>query len=391
MTILSKSRTARPAFIILLTAITLNCSAQDGLKHSDAVSFQVDTVVGGLENPWSLAFLPNGDMLVTEKPGRLRIIRDGQLLDESVPGVPEVYARGQGGLLDVILHPEFEENSFIYMSYSHPGDADGESTTAVVRARFENDALHDVEEIFVADSRGRGHYGSRLAFDADGYLFVTVGDRQAPPRGDLEAHPSQDLSNHHGTINRLHDDGQVPEDNPFVGNPDAKPEIWSYGHRNPQGLAIDPGNGRIWSVEHGPQGGDELNLVRRGANYGWPVIGYGVNYGSGDPIHESTHRDGMEQPITYWVPSIATSGLMIYTGEAFPQWQGSIFVGGLAGTQVARVQMDGENVDYEETLLERQGRIRDIRQGPDGFIYVLIDDGGGPRSVLRLTPERISN
>jgi len=348
--------------------------------------YRIVTVAEGLAHPWSLAFLPGGDMLVTERPGRLRIIRNGALLPDSVPGVPAVLAQGQGGLLDVVPHPDFAANRLIYLSFSKPvGDGRG-ATTAVVRGRFEHDRLTAVQEIFTADTRGGGHYGSRLAFDRDGYLFITVGDRQAAPRGNLAAHPAQDRSNHHGTIVRLHDDGRVPADNPFVNTPGARPEIWSWGHRNPQGLAVHPATGDLWAAEHGPQGGDELNLIQRGRNYGWPVIGYGVNYGSGSAIHESTHREGMEQPAHYWVPSIATSGLMIYTGDRFPAWRGSIFVGGLAGEQLARLTMDGTRVAGEETLVRRRGRIRDVRQGPDGLIYVVFDAEGRRPSVVRLEP-----
>ncbi len=349
--------------------------------------YRVVTVVDALVHPWSIEFLPNGDMLVTERPGRLRIVRDGALLQEPVSGVPEVFAQGQGGLLDVVAHPEFSSNRLIYLSYSKPVAGEDGATTAVVRGRLEDGRLTNVEEIFEAVSRGRGHYGSRIAFDGDGYVFVTVGDRQAPSRGDLEAHPAQDLSNHHGTILRLHADGRVPEDNPFVDSAGALPEIWSYGHRNPQGLAFHPTTGDLWSNEHGPQGGDELNLILPGRNYGWPVIGYGVNYRSGTAIHEGTHRDGMEQPAHFWVPSIATSGLMIYTGERFPQWQGDVFVGGLAGEQLARLELDGTDVVFEETLVSGLGRIRDVRQGPDGYIYLAVDgDDDEATPIVRLEP-----
>jgi glucose/arabinose dehydrogenase len=301
--------------------------------------------------------------------------------------VPEVFAQGQGGLLDVVPHPDFASNRFLYLSFSKPNAEGSEATTAVVRGRFENDRLTNVEEIFEAVSRGRGHYGSRLAFDRDGFLFITVGERQVPSRGDLEAHPAQDISNHHGTINRLHDDGRVPADNPFVDRPNARPEIWSYGHRNPQGLAIHPETGDVWATEHGPQGGDELNLIRPGLNYGWPVVGYGVNYGSGTAIHEGTRRDGMESPVHFWVPSIATSGLLIYTGDKFPEWRGNLFVGGMAGQQLARLTMDGQQVEIEETLVHGLGRVRDVRQGPDGYIYLAIDDRrGGTTPVVRLEP-----
>jgi glucose/arabinose dehydrogenase len=360
-------------------------SAQAPVLRSAYHDYRVVTVADGLVNPWSMAFLPGGDMLVTERPGRLRIVRDGALRPEPVPGVPEVFAQGQGGLLDVALHPDFATNRLVYLSYSKPvGDG---STTAVVRGRLEGDRLQEVEEIFEADTRGRGHYGSRLAFDADGYLFITVGERQVPSTGNLEAHPAQDPSNHHGTVNRIHDDGRVPEDNPFVGQPGHRPEIWSYGHRNPQGLVVNPETGDVWATEHGPQGGDELNLIRPGHNYGWPVVGYGVNYRTGLAIHEGTHREGMEPPVHFWVPSIATSGLLLYTGDRFPEWRGNLFVGGLAGEQIARLTLDGREVVAEETLLHGHGRVRDIRQGPDGYIYVAIEDRSGePTPIVRLEP-----
>jgi glucose/arabinose dehydrogenase len=224
-------------------------------------------------------------------------------------------------------------------------------------------------------------------FDRNGMLFITVGDRQAPPRGNLEAHPAQDLTNHHGKIIRIHDDGRVPQDNPFVSRSGAMPEIWSYGHRNMQGLALHPQTGDLWEVEHGPQGGDELNLIQAGKNYGWPVIGFGVNYGSGAAIHAGTHREGMEQPVHIWVPSIATAGLLIYTGDKFPEWRGNFFAGGMNGQQLARLEMNGQRVRIEETLLKDQGRIRDVRQGPDGFIYLAIDDREGkPTRIVRLEP-----
>lgn len=359
---------------------------QPAIEQSTHHDFRVVTVAEGLEVPWSMAFLPGGDMLVTERPGRLRIIRDGMLLEAPVSGVPEVFAQGQGGLLDVRPHPDFQTNRLVYLSYSKPL-GDDESTTAVVRGTLEDDALTGVEEIFEADTRGGGHYGSRLAFDADGYLFVTVGDRQASPSGDLESHPAQDLSNHHGVVLRLHDDGTVPDDNPFVDQAGAHPEIWSYGHRNPQGLAFHPQTGTLFADEHGPQGGDEVNQIQPGLNYGWPVVGYGMNYGSGSAIHQGTHRDGMEPPEHVWIPSIATSGLMIYDGDRFPGWQGDMFVGGMAGQQLARLEMEGDVIRVEETLLLGIGRVRDVRQGPDGYIYVAIEDRGGePTPVVRLEP-----
>jgi glucose/arabinose dehydrogenase len=370
--------------VILSVAVV---SGQSPVHRSALHDYRTVTVADGLINPWSLAFLPGGDILLTERPGRLRVIRNSKLVAEPVAGVPRVLAEGQGGLLDVVLHPSFATNRLIYLSFSKPIGDGKEATTAVVRARFENDRLSNVEEIFEAKSRGRGHYGSRLAFDRNGYLFITVGDRQVPPAGDLAAHPAQDLSNHHGKVLRLHDDGRVPADNPFVKRAGALPEIWSYGHRNMQGLAIHPETGDIWLNEHGPQGGDELNLVRPGLNYGWPVIGYGVNYTTGQAIHTGTHRDGMEQPVHVWVPSIGVSGLLVYTGSKFPEWRGSLLAGGMAAQRVARLTMNGQRVVQEETLVRGVGRVRDIRQSPDGYIYLSIEDrGGAPTSIIRLEP-----
>ena len=372
--------------LVLTTATAAVAQDPGAFRRSAYYDYRIVTVAEGLVNPWSMAFLASGDVLVTERPGRLRVIRDDELLTDPVPGVPEVLAEGQGGLLDVVLHPDFSTNRLIYLSYSKPYADEEGATTAVARARFENDRLTDLEDIFVANSRGRGHYGSRLAFDSEGFLFISVGERQAPSRGDLEAHPAQDPTNHHGTINRIHDDGRIPADNPFIGRAGIEPSIWSYGHRNPQGLAIHPETGDIWATEHGPQGGDELNLIQPGRNYGWPVIGYGVNYGSGLAIHEGTMRDGMQSPLHFWIPSIATSGLMVYSGDRFPGWKGDIFAGGLAGEQIARLTMDGQRVLSEETLVQRLGRIRDIRQGSDGFIYIAIDGRNGATPIVRLEP-----
>ncbi len=371
----------------LLLFIAAAANAQEKTYTAAQHDYRVVPVAEGVVQPWSMAWLPNGDMLITEKPGRLRIVRDGKLLPEAVPGVPPVFYQGQGGLFEVLPHPDFEENQTIYLSFAKPvGEG---STTAVIRARLENDRLTDVTEIFAAEASGRSHYGGKMVFDKDGYLFLTAGDRQAPSTGDLTAHPAQDLSNHHGVIVRLNDDGTVPNDNPFVGEQGVQPEIWSYGHRSPQGLAIHPETGDLWMTEHGPQGGDELNLVTPGTNYGWPVVGYGVNYASSTPIHERQTLTGMESPKRFWVPSIATSGLMIYEGDKFPEWQGDIFVGGLAGELVSRLEMgeDFREVIREEELVYGMGRVRDVRQGPDGYIYVAIEDrAGAPTAVVRLEP-----
>jgi glucose/arabinose dehydrogenase len=359
----------------------------DTLLRSTLHDYRVVTVVEALVQPWSIAFVPGGDMLVTERPGRLRIVRQGKLLPQPVDGVPTVFHVGQGGLLEVKPHPNFASNRLLYLSYSKP-HADGkQSTTAVLRGRFENDRLTGVEPIFESLSQGRGHYGGKLAFDKSGYLFITLGDRQVPPEGNLAAHPAQDLSNHHGKIVRLHDDGRVPADNPFVSRAGARPEIWSYGHRNVQGLLIHPETGDVWADEHGPQGGDELNRIQPGKNYGWPIIGFGVNYTTGLAIHSGTHREGMEQPVRVWVPSIGISGLMLYDGDRFPQWRGNLFIGGMAGQQLSRLTLQGQRVTNEEALVQQMGRIRDIRQGPDGLIYLVTEDRDGkPTPIYRLEP-----
>ncbi|HIC16387.1 MAG TPA: PQQ-dependent sugar dehydrogenase [Gemmatimonadetes bacterium] len=370
-----------------LVSVALPEDSRAQIHRSTLHDYRVVPVSDGLQNPWSIAFLPGGDILVTERPGRLRVIRKGMLLPDAIPGVPEVFARGQGGLMDVQPHPDFASNGLIYITYSKPyTDLEG-ARTVLIRGTFQNDALTNVEELFSAQAVGGGHYGSRIAFDGNGYVFITAGDRQVPSRGDLYAHPAQDLSNHHGVVVRLHDDGRIPADNPFVGTEGALGEIWSYGHRNPQGLAFHPMTGELWANEHGPQGGDELNVVLPGRNYGWPVIGYGVNYGSGSTIHEGTLKEGMESPKHFWVPSIATSGLMIYTGDKFPAWRGNIFVGGLGGEQLSRLTIDGHTILNEETLFQRMGRIRDVRQGPDGYIYLAIEDRrGAPTGVVRIEP-----
>jgi glucose/arabinose dehydrogenase len=372
----------------LIVSVGVLLSAQ-AVMRSALHDYRVVTVVDSLVQPWSIAFLPGGDILVTERgPARLRIIRQGKLLPQAVEGLPPVFTgNNQAGLLEVMPHPNFASNRMLYLTYSKPLADGKESTTALVRGRFENDRLTDVQQLFESVSRGRGHYGGKIAFDKSGFLFLTLGDRQVPPEGNLEAHPAQDLTNHHGTIVRLHDDGRVPADNPFVNQAGAKPEIWSYGHRNVQGIAIHPETGDVWANEHGPQGGDEVNRIQRGLNYGWPVIGFGVNYQTGLAIHSGTHRKGMEQPVHIWVPSIGISGMMIYTGDKFPQWRGNMFVGGMVGQQLARLTLTGQRVTQEETLVPQMGRIRDVRQSPDGYIYLVTDDRDAkPTPIYRLEP-----
>jgi glucose/arabinose dehydrogenase len=378
---------AATAAFLVAAPLAQSVAAQGTVYKSTVHDYRVVTVASGFVNPWGMAFLPGGDLLVTERPGRLRIVRGGQLLPQPVEGVPAVVARGQGGLLDIVLHPQFATNRYLYLSFSKPVGENNAATTAVIRAKFENDKLTDVKEVFLAETRGApGHFGSRLAFGPDGMLYITVGDRQVPPAGNLEAHPAQDPTNHHGTINRIHDDGRIPADNPLVARVGAQGSIFSFGHRNPQGLAFDR-DGNLWSTEHGPQGGDELNLIEAGKNYGWPVIGFGVNYRSGAIIHQGTVREGMEQPRHVWVPSIGVSGLMVYSGDKFPEWNGSIFAGGLVGEQLARFTRSGTQVALADVLVRGQGRIRDVRQGPDGFVYLALENrDGSPSSIVRLEP-----
>ena len=346
--------------------------------RSDEHSFRVVKVVEGLEQPWSLAFLPDGRMLVTEKAGRLRIVAQGKLDPKSVEGVPEVTVHGQGGLHDVALHPGFAKNGLVYLAYAARG-SDGVGTE-LARGRLAGYRLEDVQVLFRQSPKGnaRQHFGGRIVFDRAGYLYLTLGDRAQQER-------AQRPDDHAGSLIRLHDDGRVPDDNPFAGRPGWKPEKFDLGHRNMQGAALHPQTGILWTHEHGPQGGDEVNVIRPGVNYGWPVITYGVNYGIGTKIGEGTHKPGMAQPIHYWVPSIAPSGMAFYTADRFPRWKGDLFVGALRDQMLVRLKLDGEKVVKEERLLKGVlGRIRDVRAGPDGFIYLLTDESRGV--LARLEP-----
>ena len=380
-------------------------AGSDEIVQTAFHDFRVVEVARGLVNPSGLEFTPDGDLLVTERPGRLRIIRKGVLLKDSVAGLPPIQAIGRGaralasleqaGLRDVVLHPDFATNRLLYISYVKPG-ADSLGSIAVIRGRFENDRLTNVQEIFHARADGNltpraSMWGGRLAFDRQRYLYLTLGDRQWPATGDLTAHPAQLPSVHNGKTIRLHDDGRVPADNPFVNTPGVLPEIWTSGHRNAQGLAVHPETGDVWSNEHGPQGGDEVNLLRSGRNYGWPVVGYGVNYTTGRNIHEGTLREGMEPPVHVWVPSIGVSGMVFYTGNAFPSWKGDMLVGGLSGQRLVRLRLAGQRIVRQEDLLRDIGRVRDVEQGPDGLIYLALDGGtrdadGPPTAILRLEP-----
>jgi len=340
---------------------------------------RVNTLTEGLAHPWSIAFLPDGRMLVTERAGQLRVInKDFKLNPQPVSGVPAVAAVGQGGLMDVVLHPKFAENSLVYVSYV-AGDRNGVGTE-VARGMLKNNQLENLQVIFRMEPKLRTgyHFGSRIVFDREGYLFITLGDR-----GEMER--AQNPGDHNGSVIRLHDDGRVPKDNPFVGKPGWRAEKFTLGNRNMQGAALHPQTGLLWTHEHGPQGGDEVNVIRAGVNYGWPVITYGANYGTGTKIGEGTAREGMAQPLHKWVPSIAPSGMTFYTGNKFAKWRGDLFVGALKDQMLVRLKLDGEKVVREERLLKNVlGRIRDVRTGPDGFVYLLTDE---PNGVLaRLEP-----
>ena len=346
--------------------------------RSEAGPVKVVEVARGLETPWSLAFLPDGRMLVTERPGRMRIVSSAGDLSAPIKNVPEVHAKGQGGLLDVVLSPDFRDDRTIFFSYAEPTQRG--ARTAVARATLDAGALSlsDVNVIFAQrdDPPGNNHWGSRLVFDGDGNLYVTLGDRFN------YRDKAQDLDSHLGKVVRIRPDGSVPPDNPYIGRPRALPEIWSYGHRNVQGAALHPETGVLWLHEHGPQGGDEVNIVKPGRNYGWPVITYGREYGTGMRIGEGTERKDIEAPVHYWVPSIAPSGMAFYTGDAFPHWKGSLFVGALKSKLLARLELDGDRVSGEERL-DLGKRIRDVRQGPDGKLYLLDESDG---RILRLDP-----
>ena len=372
----------KAACVAALLLVATRASAEYAKpRRSSEHDFRAVTLVRGLEHPWSLAFLPDGRMLVSERPGRLRIVdRDFRLLPPPVAGLPEVVATGQGGLFDVAPHPDYARNGWLYIAYNGAGQ--GGYSTELMRARLMDGRLVDQEVLFRLQPKSRGgrHFGGRIAFDGKGHVFLTLGDR-----GDMQR--AQDLGDHAGSLIRLREDGSVPQDNPFYGRSGARPEIFTYGNRNMQGAAVHPDSGHLWTHEHGPQGGDEVNVMRSGTNYGWPVITYGVNYGIGTRIGEGTHKSGMAQPLHKWVPSIAPSGMAFYTGNRFPGWRGNLFVGALKFALLVRLELDGERIVHEERLLAGEiGRIRDVRSGPDGFIYLLSD---APDGVLaRLEPAR---
>ncbi|MFC0241915.1 PQQ-dependent sugar dehydrogenase [Rhodopseudomonas telluris] len=371
--------------IIASFLIATKSSGEPTSFSSSAGPLAVKTFAENLAYPWGLAFLPEGRVLVTERPGRLRVVSSQGALSPPVTGVPEVWTTGQGGLLDVATDKEYSTNRTIYVCYSERANEGGRSggRTAVARAALTDGdapALSAVNVIFRQDGplSSGNHYGCRIAQGTDGHLFVTLGEHFS------SRDEAQNLGNHLGKIVRIAPDGSAPKDNPFVGRDGAKPEIWSWGHRNPQALAFNPADGKLWEIEHGPRGGDEVNIIAPGKNYGWPVIGYGIDY-SGAKIHEATAKPGMEQPVKYWVPSIAPSGMAFYTGKLFPKWNGSLFVGALAGKMLVRLTLSGDKVTSEERLLQPLNeRIRDVRPGPDGALWLLTDNAAG--RILRVTP-----
>ncbi|MBZ6078148.1 PQQ-dependent sugar dehydrogenase [Microvirga puerhi] len=369
----------------LAFAILLNASpslAQDTQRvRTDKVEVIVETVARNLDHPWGLTFLSDGRMLVTERPGRLRIVSGEGKLSEPIKGMPRIATKGQGGLLDVALDPAFQQNRLVYLSFAEDR-GDGRAGTSVLRGRLDEagTTLTDTQVIFRQEPShtGGNHFGSRLVFDRNGNLFVTVGDRF-----DLRDQ-AQNPANHLGKVIHIRPKGGPAPDNPYLNREGTQPEIWSIGHRNVQGAALHPTTGELWTAEHGARGGDEINIPRKGLNYGWPVITYGVDY-SGAKIGEGTKKAGMEQPIYYWDPSIAPSGMAFYTGDKFPAWRGSVLVGALAGKLVSRLDVDGDKVTGEERMLQQIGeRFRDVRQGPDGYVYLLTDSSNG--RILRVRP-----
>lgn len=361
----------------LVPACTVPAAARDRVVDTQAGPVRIQTIAEGLSHPWGVAILPDGHMLVTERPGRLRLVAPDGRVSEPLSGVPQVFAQSQGGLLDVVLEPEFATSRMVYLSYAEPGD--GGAGTAVARGRLNaaQTALENVQVIFRQQPKisGGGHFGSRIVFARDGAVFVTTGER-------VRFDPAQDLGSHLGKIIRINRDGSVPRDNPFVGRGGALPEIWASGIRNSQGAALHPETGALWEVEHGPRGGDELNIIEPGKNYGWPLVSWGVHY-NGQDIPDPPTRPDFVQPIHQWTPVISPSGMAFYTAEAFPGWRGSLLVGGLTAQAVTRLTLDGSRITGTERI-PIGARVRDVRQGPDGAVYVLTDASNG--ALLRLTP-----
>jgi len=366
--------------VILLPVLLFNCGQRPDIKSSESdENYEAQKVVDGVGVAWGMVWLPDGDMLITERSGDLRVFRDGKLIEDPVDGVPEVYARNQGGLLDIELHPNYESNSWLYISYSSPEGPGSGANTAIMRAKFdkESHSLTNQKVLYKAQpnsNRGQ-HFGSRIEFDKDGYLYFSIGDR-----GNRDVNP-QDITRDGGKIYRIMDDGSIPDDNPFVDESNAKKAIYSFGHRNPQGMDLNPETGKIWIHEHGPRGGDEINIIEKGANYGWPEITFGINY-SGTTITEDTAKAGMEQPEWYWDPSIAPSGMTFVTSDRYPEWNGDLLVGSLKFNYLVWCRIEDGSVVSEEVIFEGIGRVRNVRQGPDGYLYVATDGSG----IYKLVP-----
>lgn len=350
-------------------------SEQDPIK-SEKLTFNMEIIETGINVPWGMEFLPNGDILVTEKSGQIKVIRNGKVQEQEITGVPKVYARGQGGLFDLQLHPKYAENGWIYISYSAPNPDGNGGMTHIMRAKLKGNALTDQEVLFKGApyTTSGVHFGGRMEFGKDGYLYFSIGERG-------EKEKAQSLETYNGKVYRIKDDGTIPTDNPFYNTPGAIKAIYSYGHRNPQGLRLHPQTGELWETEHGPMGGDELNIVRKGKNYGWPKVTFGIDY-NGAIISKDTTLPGIEAPIFYWKPSIATSNLVFVTGNKYPSWKGNVLVCGMVLQRLERLELNGDQVTHREILLDKIGRVRNVEQGPDGFIYVSVEGG----KIIKIVP-----
>ena len=379
-----------PLFLLAVLALLsplFSCQAKEGDSLPDSLPnlkfttqtekmiIKVDTLHRGFQNPWGMTWINAETMLVTEKKGEILIFKKDSFSGQKVTGLPAFYTTGQSGLLDIAIHPNYAQNGWIYIAYGKPV-GDGGATT-IARFKLSGTAVTSFEELIVTTPEWKGgtHYGSRIVFDNQNYLYFSNGERGSQDN-------AQNLKNSHGKIHRIHDDGRIPADNPFVGTSGAIGSIWTYGNRNPQGLFFDKASNRLWEVEHGPRGGDELNLLEKGKNYGWPVITYGINY-NGTPITDITEKEGMEQPVKYWTPSIATCGMTLVTSDRYPAWKGNFLVAALAGTHIARVEMNGTKPVGEEKLLPGIGRVRQVAQSPDGYVYAITEGTG---LLIKLVP-----
>ena len=366
--------------VCLILSVPVSCqNAAESTQQVSATSsnFTIEKLYENLSNPWGMVWLPDGRMLVTERAGEILVFKNDKFTGEKLTGVPKVFNDGQGGLLDIKLHPDYAKNKWIYISYAKP--VEGGATTAIMRCKLVGNELTDKKDIFLAKPflKANFHFGSRIVFDKDNYLYFSSGERGTQPK-------VQELNNDHGKIHRIYDDGRIPADNPFAGQKNANGSIWTYGHRNPQGMVYDAENNRIWAVEHGPKGGDELNLIEKGKNYGWPKTSYGINY-DGTILTEFKEMEGVENPVRYWVPSIGPCGMTLVTSDRYPEWKGNLLVSALAFRHIARVQLNGTKYLTEEKLLQDTGRFRCVAQSPDGYLYALTE---GPGLLLKLVPNK---